>query len=61
MQSHLEADWKAYQEVNDIWGLLQEDEFECRYISRSQTGMADYLAKLKTILSHPINIFWKKE
>lgn len=42
----LEADWRAYREINEIWSLLKENEFDCRFIPRSQNSMADELAKL---------------
>lgn len=52
MQPPLEANWRAYREINDTWGLLKENAFECRYISRSQNGMADYLVKLGSSLEN---------
>ena len=44
-QPPLDADWRAYKEINDIWCLLQDNDYICSYISRSQLVMADYLAK----------------
>lgn len=41
----LEADWTAYREINEIWRLLKENEFDCRHIPRSQNALADHLAK----------------
>ncbi|XP_078175199.1 uncharacterized protein LOC144568705 [Carex rostrata] len=44
-QPPLDADWRAYKEIQEIWGLLKENDFECLHIGRSHNGLADYLAK----------------
>lgn len=42
----LEADWKAYKEVFDIWKMVKHNHlFQCIHISRSHNAMADHLAK----------------
>ncbi|KAF3332549.1 Reverse transcriptase-like protein [Carex littledalei] len=46
----LDAEWRAYKEINDVWGLIKENKFECRHVNRSQNVMADYLAKVGSLL-----------
>ena len=46
----LEADWRAYKEINEIWNLLYENDYECKHINRSQNVMADYLSKVGSTL-----------
>lgn len=42
----LQADWKVFKEVQEIWRLLQDNkEFRCHSVPRSHIEMADYLAK----------------
>lgn len=45
LQPPLEADWRAYREAYEIWALLTETRYGCRYRSRSMQAEADILAK----------------
>ncbi|XP_078168497.1 uncharacterized protein LOC144562998 [Carex rostrata] len=43
----VDADWRAYREINEVWRLLKEFDYECRHIPRSQNCVADHLAKVE--------------
>ena len=50
VQPPLEADWRAYKEINEIWCLLRDNDYDCKHFPRSQNVMADNLAKIGSCL-----------
>lgn len=45
-QPPIATDWKAFSEVFNIWKIFQiTTGFKCMYVPRSQTALADYLAR----------------
>ena len=45
LQPPLNADWRAFRDMYEIWKSLKECNFVYRHISRSQNSMTDHLAK----------------
>lgn len=41
----IDANWRAYREINDIWRLLKDYEYEWRHILRSQNCVTDHLTE----------------
>ena len=45
LQPPVEADWRAYREMYEIWLMLKENDYNCLHVNRSQNSVADHLAK----------------